>query len=656
MVLGSLLTTEEKTTVMPLSEGFAVSVLHSTPGTFAKYAAKSADDVLAATKRLSSTTGSVEFVDVEETGARMLAMTPSDLERRPCQRYTHCEIHPATILGIPASCIPLMHHNQAPRNVFSMAQSKQSVGLAMTNASNRLDTLATELHYPQRPLVTTGFAHRLFGGDLAYGENVVVAIASFMGYNQEDAVMINRDAVQRGMFNVSHYHTSIFDESVTGDERIYVRHPALDPELTEPEDATEGVTVTEVEARARRERRRQRYAALDDEGLPRVGTVVKEGDVLIGRVHVRREVTRAQSSIGLAQVTEREIHTDASEKVERGGAGVVDRVFRSEAPGNEGGARIKVRIRQERLPDLGDKFASRHGQKGVIGHIVAAVDMPFSPASGVVPDLVINPHAFPKRMTVGHFLECLLSKACVAAGRRATCNTFERSDVLGAGEDMETAFGLQRHGDEVMHNARTGEQMEVAIFLGPTYYMRLKHMVADKINHRSTGPVTAVTRQPTKGRGQHGGLRIGLMEGQALLSHGASAFLKESFMERSDGHWIDVDADSGVPARVTNPRTSGRRVAHNPLHVDIRRIHVPYTWQLLQHELNAMGIDMRALLDTDVVRQISDLEPESEHDDNVSTRTPTTKTVPETFDADRLEDLGRIHNEVRDLLTLECDV
>lgn len=594
MLLGSLLSADEKDAVLDRSTGVAPSALHPDFRVFEQHAASSAEDVPEVTERLERTAGILEFVDVEESNVRLIAMAPVDFDRRPCQKYTHCEIHPSTCLSIPATCTPFMDRNQAARNVLSMAQSKQSMGLPFTNFQNRMDTMAAVLHYPQRPIVTTSFAHRLCNGNLAYGENLIVAIASFTGYNQEDAVIINQDAMQRGAFNTTHYHTVSFEESATSTERIIVGNPMLDSKIDFGEErAVSGIKDEEEKRRVLqdlREKKAAKFAHVSPTGLPYEGAYVREGDVLIGKIHIHTENVHTTDSVGFSRTEQKETRTDASEIVERSTAGHVDRVFMS-------GGRGKVRISQVRVPEFGDKVASRYAQKGVIGMIVPSSEMPYSAQSGIVPDLIINPHAIPSRMTVGHLLECALSKACVIEGRRVICDNFEKNDIIE--ELLSRDYGLQKFGDEIMYNGRTGEQVSVPVFIGPTYYMRLKHMVADKINHRATGPVTAVTRQPNKGRGKHGGLRIGEMEQQALLSHGAATFLKEAFMEKSDGHWLDVDADEGIPVKYSNEKNK-IRIAHDEDNVDIRRVSVPYAWKVMQQELQGVGVDMRLILDEDI--------------------------------------------------------
>jgi DNA-directed RNA polymerase II subunit RPB2 len=591
MLLGGALDDAEKDAVLPRSTGVTMNVLHPDQDVFAKYAAKTSDDVEERTKSLTDTAGIIEFVDVEESNARLIAIAPIDFDKRPCQKYTHCEIHPSTALSVPAACIPFMDRNNGPRNVFSMAQSKQSVGMPFTNFANRMDTMSAVLFYPQRPIVTTTFADRLCNGNLSYGENLIVAIACFSGYNQEDAVMIHRGAIQRGAFNSTHYHTVSFEEDSSAKERIEIGNPMLDPAVDfGDERAVKGIADAQEREKILRERveeRQKRFANIDEAGLPIQGSFVREGDVLVGRIHILTEVVNSTDSIGFSRSEQREVRSDASEMVDRSTMGHVDRVFRS-------GGKGKVRISQVRLPEFGDKCASRHGQKGVVGMVVPTSDMPYSALSGIVPDMIINPHAIPSRMTVGHLLECALAKTCAFSGRRVACDNFEKNDVLE--ELLRNDFGFDHFGDEVMYNSRTGEQLPVKVFIGPTYYMRLKHMVADKINHRATGPMTAITRQPNKGRGKHGGLRVGEMEQQALQSHGAASFLKESFMERSDKHWLDVDADTGLPVKISNEKT-GYKVAFDEDNVDIRRLQVPYSFKVMQQELQALGVDMRLLLD-----------------------------------------------------------
>lgn len=646
LLLGTLLTPEQRRMVMPGTTGFTDAVLAPWAES-ERHLARSADDVVTTTERLSEYGGCLEFVDVEEANMRLVAVSDADLHTRPCQRYTHREIHCTTILSQPANCIPFMDRNNSPRNVLCMAQSKQSIGLSVSNQDNRLDTMAAYLHYPQKPVVTTTFANRLMGGNLAFGENLIVAVASFTGYNQEDAVILNRDSVARGAFSITYMHTLKFEETLDGAERVMFANPLLDDDVVMKGDGDGDGRGDDGEAA----RLRERYATLDADGLPKRGARVKEGDALLGMIRITNDVKQERDAIGLLRVTDTQHKSDRTAIADRTARGTVDRVVRTrlgESLNSE--ARCKVRMRHVREPELGDKFASRHGQKGVVGMLIPALDMPFSSAAGITPDIIINPHAFPSRRCVGHLLECLLSKACVLSGTRVACDNFDDLDVTALTEKvLERGHGLERHGDELMYNGRTGEQMATKVFMGPTYYMRLKHMIADKINHRSTGPRAAITHQPTKGRNKHGGMRVGEMEHQALLSHGAAAFLTEAFMDRSDGHHMDVDADSGVPASFSKKEREKtektgfqkqqfiRRVStHDPFGVDVRRIKVPYAFKLMHQETNAMALDMRLVLD------------DGDGGDGVAAVSPD-HTPPPHFQQPHL------HTLVHDLVEMDCD-
>jgi DNA-directed RNA polymerase II subunit RPB2 len=558
----------------------------------------------------------VEYIDVAETANALIAVTAADVARHPERRYTHCELHAATALSAVTAALPLMNHQNAAYTALSLAQTKQAIGVYATNFAARMDTAAYVLHYAQRPLVGTGFADWLCEGRLVHGENLIVAIASYTGYNQDDGFVLNRDSCERGMFNLTHFHAVTHEETGgfgAGEDRIVFANPLR---LEEDGHAVRGV-------------RFGRYDTLDASGLPREDSFVDEDDVLVGRVLVSREdpaaaadaaaaaaagvpdaagiaaagsqrVARADADPAAAAA--RLVYTDLSVQVDRGAAGVVDHVYVHRDAARGGGNRTaRVSLRQVRVPELGDKLGSRFAQKGTVGMLLRATDMPFSHASGLVPDILVNPNAFPKRMTVGHLLECLLAKACCAQGTRANADCFEPrgGEDVGAALESLGALGLQRHGDEVMYNGRTGEQMECSVFLGPNYFGRLKHMAEDKINWRGgDGPVTALTRQPTKGRSAHGGLRVGEMEQQCMLAHGLSAGLKEAFMERSDGTTAQVDRRSGKPALAANPGLGLlRSIDEADGNRDFATVAVPYSFQLLQHELATMNIDARLVVD-----------------------------------------------------------
>ena len=534
--------------------------------------------------------GALEMVDVEELLTRLVAMRPSDLAERPTNRYTHCEIHPACILSAATNTYPLLNHNNAAYNVLCLAQFKQAIGTYVTNFNARMDTLGYVLHHPQRPLVSTDFADKLCGGRMAHGENVIVAIATYTGYNQEDSVLLNLDAVERGRFALTHYATERFAES-PADADIVVMFGNAER--------------LEAEGREVRNVKPAGYGKLGPDGLPSRNAFLREEDIMMGMVAMQKATEGVDGGVmagggakkkkgsskkataaaagGRSQVT----YADASRRAGRHFGGcTVDRVFTYTHP-KDGVRACKLRLRQVRQPVLGDKMGSRFGQKGVVGMMLRSQDMPFSHASGLVPDVILNPNAFPKRMTVAHILESLLGKTAALKGARYNANTFDRADVVGEAAAFLDGAGMEQHGDEVLYNGRTGEQMECKVFVGVNYYGRLKHMVEDKYQYRTRGPVNAIVRQPTKGGDGGGGLRIGEMEQNALLAHGVSGFVKESFMDRSDRHRVRIDAEEGLlhnDGRAGGDAEAPHRAA---------TVEMPYAFKLMQQELNAMALDTR---------------------------------------------------------------
>ena len=536
----------------------------------------------------------LELIDVEELRTMLVAMRPSDVmvaatgRASHGQRYTHCEVQPAAgMLSMSACTIPLLAHNKAPRGVFALAQFKQAIGVYSTAFQARMDTHAYILNSPQRPLVSTAVSDRLChaGHSFVNGENVVVAVLTYTGYNMEDAILVNRDSVERGRLGVTCFETHTLRESATSDgNTIVFANPVqrraegaeVEGMLGDGEDGGDGP-----------------YRALNADGLPRPGACVGEGDVLVGRVEIP---VAAGKGTGKASDTNETVRPsiDRSTRAGRKHGGVVDAVATFETPSRDAGLRTrtcKVRMRETRPPTLGDKLGSRFAQKGVIGLLLPARDMPFCSATGIVPDLIINPHGFPTRDTAGHLIECLLAKAAASEGRTVACNPLESQfDALADARDTLRRLGMRETGDEVMTNGRTGEQIPCDVFVGVNYYGRLKHMVADKAQFRARGRVNAITQQPVKSSGQSGGMRIGEMEQNAVAAHGLSGFLKESFAERSDGHVMALDADEGVPAVARRRAFRGAGVDGGPPR--FADVQVPRAWRLLGHELDGMAIGM----------------------------------------------------------------
>ncbi|KAL9637027.1 MAG: hypothetical protein Q9164_002465 [Protoblastenia rupestris] len=482
--------------------------------------------------------GVVEYVDAEEEETIMIVMTPEDLEisrqvqagyempeddgeeinkRRkaapnPTQHaWTHCEIHPSMILGICASIIPFPDHNQSPRNTYQSAMGKQAMGVFLTNYDQRMDTMANILYYPQKPLATTRSMEFLKFRELPAGQNAIVAIACYSGYNQEDSVIMNQSSIDRGLFR------SLFYRAYTDQEKRV------------------GMSVVEQFEKPMRsdtlKLKHGTYDKLDDDGIVAPGVRVSGEDIIIGKT-----APISPDAEELGQRTKLHVKRDTSTPLRSTENGIVDQVLLST---NSDGLRfVKVRMRTTKVPQIGDKFASRHGQKGTIGITYRQEDMPFT-SEGVVPDLIINPHAIPSRMTIAHLIECQLSKVSSLRGFEGDATPFTEVTVDSVSRLLRE-HGYQSRGFEVMYNGHTGRKLVAQVFLGPTYYQRLRHMVDDKIHARARGPVQILTRQPVEGRARDGGLRFGEMERDCMISHGASAFLKERLFEVSDAFRVHI--------------------------------------------------------------------------------------------------------------------
>lgn len=475
--------------------------------------------------------GLIEYIDTEEEETVMIAMTMDDLvnARRVTQGadplartsggvtdrvkgttvitkyWTHCEIHPSMILGICASIIPFPDHNQSPRNVYQSAMGKQAMGVFLTNYQLRMDTMANILYYPQKPLCTTRAMEYMHFRELPAGQNAIVAIACYSGYNQEDSLIMNQHSIDRGLFRSFYYRSYMEKEESLGMQQI-----------SQFEKPTRDTTIR---------MRQGTYDKLDDDGFCPPGTRVTEGDILVGKTAML-----PLEAVEFGARTERHEKRDSSLAMKTNETGLIDQVMVTED--DKGERMVKVRIRSTRVPQMGDKFASRHGQKGTVGITYRTEDMPFT-AQGIVPDLIINPHAIPSRMTIGHLVECLLSKVGAILGDEGDATPFTDVTVEGISQALFKC-GYQQRGFEVMYNGMTGRKLQANIFLGPTYYQRLKHMVDDKIHARARGPVQILTRQPVEGRSRDGGLRFGEMERDWwVASKGRLALSSNSDLYRS---------------------------------------------------------------------------------------------------------------------------
>ena len=519
------------------------------------------------------TSGFIEYVDTEEEETTMISMTIDDLVagRHAVEQntgvainYTHCEIHPSMILGICASIIPFPDHNQSPRNTYQSAMGKQAMGMYVTNYQIRMDTLGYVMFYPQKPLVTTRAMEYLHFRELPAGCNAVVAIMCYTGYNQEDSVLMNQSAIDRGLFRSLYYRSFKDEEKKQG---------SLSREEFERPDRDTCLGM-----------RHGTYDKLDDDGLICPGTRVSGDDIIIGK-------TAPLPEDDTAVLSKRFSKKDCSTGMKHAETGIIDQVLLTT---NDQGLRfVKLRVRSMRTPQVGDKFSSRHGQKGTVGMTYTQEDMPFT-CEGITPDIIVNPHAIPSRMTIGQLVECIMGKVAACMGKEGDATPFTPVTA----EDISSMLhkcGYQKRGNEVMYNGHTGRMLDAQIFIGPTYYQRLKHMVDDKIHSRGRGPVQILTRQPMEGRSRDGGLRFGEMERDCIMSHGAASFLKERLMDQSDAYRIHVCQKCGLIA-VANLKNQTFECCKNPSErTSVVQVMVPYACKLLFQELMSMAIAPRLI-------------------------------------------------------------
>lgn len=543
-------------------------------------------DLYSSDVKLSNNCGLLEYLDVSEEESAMIATTQDDFEKNPY--YTHCEIDPSVIFGVMGNSIIYPETNPFARNCFSCGQSRQAVSLYHSNYQLRLDKMGVVLNYGQTPLVKSKYLDYINNEEQPYGVNAIVAIMSYTGYNVEDAILINEGAIKRGLFN-----TTYFTSYVGYEESSKIAGSSVESYFTNV-DKKYGV---------KKIKDGYDYSKLDDNGLVKEGTIIDDRTILIGQV--------------TASSTDKSSLVDNSVTTKKGQLGVVDKSFLTE--GEEGFRIAKVRIREERLPALGDKMASRTGQKGTVGLIIAEQDMPFN-ADGIRPDLIINPHAIPSRMTIGQLIETQLSKLCSIQGSYGDCTAFSiNGSNYSTYGNILTKYGFHRSGNEIMYSGHTGEQIYSEIFMGPTHYMRLKHMVKDKINYRATGKRSALTRQTNQGRANDGGLRIGEMERDGIMAHGLSYFLNESFMVRGDEYRMAVCNKTGAIAIYNDEKNLFLSpLADGPLQYNITGktsavinsmskygrsfsiVRIPYSLKLLIQELQVMNVQMRIITEDNI--------------------------------------------------------
>ena len=512
----------------------------------------------------------IEYIDPDEQNYAMIALKAKNsyVKMDRGTRYTHCEIHPSTIFGVLASCIPFPEHNQAPRNTYQSAQGKQAMGMYATNFDQRFDKTAYVLTYPSRPLVDTRLMNWLDLVKIPSGQQIHVAIMSHTGYNQEDSVLINRGSIDRGMFLTTIYHTEKDeDKNITR----FVSRCKPDPARTK------GIKYGN-------------YDNIGTDGFMAENSLIKDRDVIMAKVvHIKEnrndptKVIKFEDQSKCYRTTE-ETYVDKN-YVGRNG---------------EGYNTAKVRARIFRKPVYGDKFSSRHGQKGTVGNIIPECDMPYT-KNGLRPDIIINPHAIPSRMTIGQLKETILGKVLIELGMFGDGTSFGDLDVKTIAEELQKV-GYESYGNEIMYNGFTGEQFETSVFIGPVFYQRLKHMVNDKQHSRSIGPMVNLTRQPAEGRARDGGFRMGEMEKDGLLAHGVSRFCRERLFDVSDKYSVHVCKKCGMIAQY-NDKGFAMQKSTFTVHrcsmcentTEFAYVEMPYAFKLMAQELQTINCVPRLL-------------------------------------------------------------
>ncbi len=505
--------------------------------------------------------GIIEYLDAQEEENSLIASKEEDIT----EEHTHLEVDPSNIFGVVASVLPYPEHNSSPRITMACAMAKQSLGIYATNFCTRYDTRAYAMYCPQEPLVRTNVYKALNLREKSAGQNCVVALVGYHGYNMADAIIVNRSAIDRGLAR-----TAMFKTYET-EERLYPGGQKDTIELPTPEVV--GYRGEEA------------YSHLDDDGIVIPESQVSGKEVLVGKTSPPRFLEEI-SVFGAIEEKKRE----SSLALKTGEEGKVDSVLITEGP--SGNRLVKVRIRSVKVPEVGDKLASRHGQKGVIGLLVPHHDMPFT-ERGVVPDLIVNPHAIPSRMTAGHLLEMLGGKAGSLGGMLMNGSAFSGTPEQDYRDILKKA-GFEEYGEEVLYDGITGKKLKAKIFVGVIYYQRLHHLVSNKMHVRSRGPVQLLTHQPTEGRAREGGLRFGEMERDCLIGYGASMLIKERLLEESDKTIQLICTECGSTA--THDYARNRDLCPVCGSENVEPVEMSYAFKLLLDEIKSLYVFPRILL------------------------------------------------------------
>jgi DNA-directed RNA polymerase II subunit RPB2 len=519
----------------------------------------------------------IEYIDPEEQNYSMIAMKTKEgfLVDKATYDFTHCEIHPSTIFGVLASCIPFPEHNQAPRNTYQCAMGKQAIGVYSLNYDQRMDKTAYVLSYPSRPLVDTRLMNFIHLNQIPSGCQIHVAIMTHTGYNQEDSVLVNKGSIDRGLFSATIYHTEKDeDKNIIRDEII-----RCNPDKTK----TKGIKFGN-------------YDKVNNQGFIPENSLVENRDVIIAKIVPIKENRNDPTKTIKYEDQSKTFRTTEETYIDKNYTG----------RNGDGYNFAKVRVRIFRKPGYGDKFSSRHGQKGTCGNVIPECDMPFT-KDGLRPDIIINPHAIPSRMTIAQLKETLLGKVLLELGMFGDGTSFGNLDIKTIVKELQK-LGYEGYGNEVMYNGLTGEQLETSIFIGPVFYQRLKHMVSDKQHSRAIGPMVNLTRQPAEGRSRDGGFRIGEMERDVMIAHGMSKFCRERLYDVSDKYSAYVCRKCGMIAAYND----GAQKSMNPtretgadfsVHLcntcnnmtDFARVEIPYAYKLMAQELQTINVVPRLI-------------------------------------------------------------
>uniref|UniRef100_A0A6C0J5I7 DNA-directed RNA polymerase n=1 Tax=viral metagenome TaxID=1070528 RepID=A0A6C0J5I7_9ZZZZ len=469
--------------------------------------------------------------------------------------FTHIEFHRWTMLGAIACCIPFGNHNNAGRNIITFNQAKQAIGLYLSSYKDRMD-ISNLLYHPQMPIVTTEGTSYNEVNNLPYGENAIVAIMSYTGYNQEDSLIFNESSLDRGLFcadSMKKYHSEIKKNPSTSQDDVFMK-----PDRNKVTNMKHG-----------------NYDKLNEKGYLAEETIVNKGDIVIGKVSPIQPTGNNNK-----------VYKDDSIIYTENVEGVIDRVH-TNIYNNDGYEQYNMRIRMQRIPVIGDKFTNRHGQKGTVGITLPQKDMPFT-EEGIIPDIIMNPTAIPSRMTVAQLIECIASKIGAVEGKFFDGTPFNNYNVRDLPGILKK-LGYSPHCTDTMYCGITGRKMKAQIFIGPTYYVRLKHMTQDKVHSRSRGPRQALTRQPLEGRSRGGGLRVGEMEKDSMIAHGISQFLKERFMETSDMETFHVCDDCGLfVSKVIDKNYYHCKACNNSTRIS--QVNLPYACKVLFQELMSINV------------------------------------------------------------------